>query len=95
MPAGAGDNAPVYKQTYTIVIKGDIRGKLKRSPRPSNAAGNILSSSDHEIFVTDGLGTKRMAFTTKMQLAKNTYTPISYSYKYTTGECGRFLRGRG
>jgi hypothetical protein len=29
-----------------------------------------------------------MAFSTKMQLAKNTYTPISYSYKYTSGNAG-------
>lgn len=89
MPAGGGDNAPVYEQTYAIVIKGDIAGSEKVT-ETTDAAGNILSSSDHEIFVTDGLGAKRMAFTTKMQLAKSTYTPISYSYKYTTGESGDF-----
>lgn len=85
MPACAGDNAPAYAEAYTIVIKGSIAGS-ERVTETLDSAGNILSVSDHEIFMTDGLGTKRMAFATKMLLAKNTYAPISYSYKYTTGE---------
>jgi hypothetical protein len=38
--------------------------------------------------MTDGLETKRMAFATRMQLAKNTYAPMSYSYKYIAGDAG-------
>lgn len=85
--AVAADNATAYAQSYIIAIKGTIAGS-ETVTETIDAAGNILSSSDHEIFVTDELGTKRMAFTTKMQLAKSTYKPISYSYRYTTVEGG-------
>jgi len=85
MPSAADDKAPVYEQSYVIVIKGGIAGSEKVT-ETTDTAGNILSSSEHEIFITDRLGTKRMAFSTKMQLAKNTYVPISYSYRYDTGE---------
>lgn len=83
----ADDNAPFYKQSYTVVIKGIIAGNESVTEK-TDAAGNILSESDHEIFMTDGLGTKRMAFATKMQLAKSTYAPVFYSYKYTTEGAG-------
>ena len=87
LPAGAGDKAPVYTQSYAILIKGELAG-TENVTETVNEAGDILSSSEHEIYVSDGLGTKRMAFTTKMQLAKKTYAPVSYSYKYTSGEAG-------
>jgi hypothetical protein len=87
LPAGAGDKAPAYTQSYAILIKGEIAGTEKVTETVSEA-GDVLSASEHEIYVTDGLGTKRMAFTTKMLLAKKTYAPISYSYRYTSGDAG-------
>jgi|WetSurMetagenome_2_1015567.scaffolds.fasta_scaffold158398_1 hypothetical protein len=87
LPVGAGDKAPEYTQSYTILIKGGLAGTENVS-ETVNEAGDVLSSSEHEIYVSDGLGTNRMAFTTKMLLAKNTYAPISYSYKYTSGDAG-------
>jgi hypothetical protein len=87
LPAGAEDKTPAYTQSYGILIKGELAG-TENVTETVNEAGDILSSSDHEIFVSDGLGTKRMAFTTKMHLAKNTYAPVSYSYKYTSGDAG-------
>jgi hypothetical protein len=89
LTAEASDAVPVYEQSYTILIKGSIAGSEKVT-ETINEAGSILSASDHEIFVTDTLGVKRMTFATKMQLAKSTYTPISYSYKYTSGDAGDF-----
>ena len=82
---GRGDKAPVYTQSYAILIKGELAG-TENVTETVNEAGDILSASEHEIYVSDGLGTKRMAFTTKMHLAKNTYAPVFYSYKYTSGD---------
>lgn len=87
VPAVAEDTAPIYKQTYTILIKG-IRAGSESVAESIDETGNIRASSEHEIFITDGLATKRMAFVTKMQLAKNTYHPIAYSYTYTTAGSG-------
>jgi hypothetical protein len=87
LPAGAGDKAPVYTQSYAILIKGELAG-IENITETVNETGDVLSSSEHEIYVSDGLGTKRMAFTTKMHLAKNTYDPVFYSYKYTSGDAG-------
>jgi hypothetical protein len=89
LPARAGDNAAVYRQSYAILLKGSLAGS-ETVTESIDGAGNILSSSDHEIFISDGIETKRMAFATKMQMAKNTYAPITYSYKYTTGDEGDF-----
>ena len=87
MPAGAGDKAPAYTQSYAILIKGGLAGN-ENVTETANEAGDVLSASEHEIYVSDGLGTKRMTFITKMHLAKNTYAPVSYSYKYTSGDAG-------
>jgi hypothetical protein len=87
LPAGAEDKAPVYTQSYTILIKGAIAG-TENVTETANEAGDVLSASEHEIYISDGLGTKRMAFATKMHLAKSSYAPISYSYKYTSGDVG-------
>jgi hypothetical protein len=87
LPAGAGDKAPVYAQSYAILIKGELAG-TENVTETVNEAGDVLSASEHEIYVSDGLGTKRMAFITKMLLAKKTYAPVSYSYKYTSGDAG-------
>lgn len=85
----AADKALPYEQSYTIVIKGMIAGSEKVS-EALDEAGNIISSSEHEIFITDRLETKRMAFNAKMQLAKGTLVPVLYSCRYTTGEAGDF-----
>lgn len=85
----AADKALPYEQSYTIVIKGVIAGSEKVS-ETTDEAGNIISSSEHEIFVTDRLETKRMAFNAKMQLAKLTLAPVLYTCRYTTGEAGDF-----
>ena len=87
LTAGAKDKAPAYTQSYAILIKGELAG-TENVTETLSESGGVLSASEHEIYVTDGLGTKRMAFTTKMLLAKKTYAPISYSYKYTSGDAG-------
>jgi hypothetical protein len=68
-------------------MRGVVAGS-ERVTETTTDAGNLLSASDHEIFVTDGLGTKHMSFSTQMVLAKATALPISYRYKYTTGNEG-------
>jgi hypothetical protein len=87
--ANAGDTSAGYSQSYTILIKGELAGS-ENVTESRSAAGDLISASEHEILVTDGLETKRMAFSTKMVLSKNSGTPISYAYKYTAGGSGDF-----
>ncbi len=82
--ANAGE---AYTQSYAILLKGALAGSETVTEK-SGDAGDLVSTSDHEIFVTDGLQTKRMAFSTKMVLSKGTLTPVSYTYRYTTGNAG-------
>jgi hypothetical protein len=73
-----------YSQSYVIFIKGAVAGNETVTEK-NDEAGNLVSSSDHELFVTDGLEVKRMAFTTKMVLSKDKKTTLSLSFQYTTG----------
>ena len=85
----AGDSKDTYSQSYVILIKGSPAGS-ETVTESKSASGDLISSSEHEIAVSDGLDTKRMTFTTKLVLSKSTGTPISYAYKYTTGGTGDF-----
>ncbi len=85
--AGARDNQSGYTQSYAILIKGAMAGSETVTEKTSDT-GDLISTSDHEMLVADGLETKRMAFTTKMVLSKTTRTPISYTYRYTEGNTG-------
>lgn len=79
--------APVgsYSQAYSILIRGALAGTEVVTER-TDEQGNTVTSSEHEIFITDGLETKRMAFTTSMVLAKATFSPLQYKFQYTSGE---------
>jgi hypothetical protein len=87
--AHAGDSPAVYSQSYEILIKGALAGS-ETVTETKSASGDLISSSEHEIVVSDGLDTKRMTFSTKMILAKNSWNPISYAYRYTSGGTGDF-----
>jgi len=73
-----------YSQSYVILMKGQPAG-IERVTESRNDSGDIVSKSDHEIYITDGLETRRMAFSTRMTLSKGDGSPVFYSYKYTTG----------
>ncbi len=83
----ARESAPGYTQSYVILIKGAAAGRESVTETRSET-GDLLVASEHEIFITDGLETKRMAFSTKMVLSKSTRIPVSYSYRYTSGNSG-------
>jgi hypothetical protein len=83
----ASDDKESYSQSYTILIKGEAAGS-ENVKETRGASGELISTSEHEIFVSDGLETKRMAFSTKMVLAKSTMEPKSYSFQYTTEGIG-------
>lgn len=87
--ANAGDTSAGYSQSYVILINGSPAGS-ETVTESKSAAGDLISASEHELLVTDGLETKRMAFSTKMVLSKNTGTPVSYAYRYTMGGSGDF-----
>lgn len=73
-----------YAQSYVILMKGRPAG-IEQVTENRNDSGDTVSKSEHEIYITDGLETRRMAFSTRMTLAKGTGVPTFYSYKYTTG----------
>jgi hypothetical protein len=89
LSAQAGDSSAAYSQSYVILIKGSPAGS-ENVTESKSASGDLISSSEHEILVPDGLDAKRMTFSTKMVLAKGTGTPISYVYRYTSGGTGDF-----
>jgi hypothetical protein len=70
-----------YAQTYIILIKGNVSGTEKVNETGGDK-GEIISTSEHEMLITDGLETKQMAFSTKMVLSKANLL-VSYSYKYS------------
>jgi hypothetical protein len=76
-----------YSQSYTIIIKGEVSGTETVVEKYGNA-GELISTSEHEITVTDKMETKRMTFSTKMVLSKASFIPISYDYRYTPGDSG-------
>ncbi len=76
-----------YSQSYIILIKGAVSGSETVSEKTS-ANGEIVSSSEHEMLMSDGVETKRMTFSTRMALSKSTGIPSSYTYWYTSGNSG-------
>ena len=76
---------PSYTQTYLIFIRGMQVGSETVTERIDKDGNRIIQSQD-EMFVADGLGTKRMAFETTMVFAKDTTVPLNYLYRYTSGD---------
>jgi len=79
-----GESPAGYSQSYAIFIKGAFSG-TETVTESVESSGNPAITSEHEIFVTDGLETKRMAFVTTMVLSKKDMSPLRYSYRYTSG----------
>lgn len=83
---GTGEQAePSYQQTYRIFIHNSPAGTEAFSERIAKN-GSLVVDSTHEILVSDGVETKRMAFSTSLTLEKKTYSPVTYSCRYSSGE---------
>jgi hypothetical protein len=78
---------PIYSQCYTILLKGSVAGTETVTEHIGDS-GNLVSKSEHDIVVSDGFESKRMMFSTEMVLSRKTWSPISYIYKYTSGNTG-------
>jgi hypothetical protein len=83
----AGNKDGEYSQSYAILINGDPSGS-ETVLEKNGSDGTRICTSDHEIFVSDGIQTNRMAFTTKMVFSKSTGRLEFYNYRYTTGDTG-------
>jgi hypothetical protein len=83
----AEDGQADYSQTYIIFIDGARAGKENVTER-KNDEGNRIVESENEIYLTDGLDTNRLAYTTRMVLDGKSLKPKSYEYKSTTGNTG-------
>ncbi len=87
--AWAADNEgpAIYSQSYTILFGGSAAG-TETVAESIGASGNLLSRSNHDIIVADGREKKRLVFSTEMALSRDTWMPVSYLYKYTSGGDG-------
>jgi hypothetical protein len=74
----------LYLQTYAVFIRGVPSGTETVS-ESMDKEGNRVISSQHELMVQDGRESKRLAFETTMVLVKDTVVPMSYSFKYLSG----------
>jgi hypothetical protein len=83
MSMSKAQDRATYSQSYAILISGAVAGSETVTER-TNDSGELVSTSEHEMFITDGLETKRMEFSTRMVLSKADQIPISYTYRYTT-----------
>jgi len=81
------ETTSIYSQSYVIILKG-ARAGTETVTEKTEPNGEVVSTSQHEMFVTDGLETKRMTFSTRMALSQNTGIPTSFSYWYTSGGTG-------
>jgi hypothetical protein len=85
---GIADDGKVdYSQTYIIFIDGARAGKETVTERTDDK-GNLIVESENEIYLTDGLETNRLAYTTRMILDGKSLKPKSYEYKSATGNTG-------
>ena len=78
-----------YSQTYVIFIDGARAGKETVTERRDDKGDRIVES-ENEIYLTDGLETNRMAYTTRMVLDGKSLKPKSYVYKNATGNSGDY-----
>ena len=85
---GIADDGEVgYSQTYIIFIDGARAGKETVTERKDDKGDRIVES-ENEIYLTDGLETNRLAYTTRMVLDGKSLKPKSYEYKSATGNTG-------
>lgn len=83
----AGEEEAGYAQTYIIFLEGAKAGKESVSEKIAGN-GDRIAQSESEIFVNDGMETRRMAFETRMVLDGKSWTPRSYLFRYTSGNTG-------
>ena len=81
----AGDEEIVYSQTYIVFLDGARAGREVVTEKIDDS-GDLVIESENEIYVDDGLETKRMAYTTRMVLKKKSLKLKSYVYSYLTGD---------
>ena len=85
--AAPGSDAPaVYSQNYLVFLNGSPAGTESVEERTTK--DGLISSSTHDIVVTEGIETKRLAFSTSLRLEKGTYAPLDYSCRYTSANSG-------
>ena len=84
MPVSADDP---YTQTYVILING-IKSGVETVTEEIDRSGNIISTSEHELFLDDGSAKNHMVFSTRMVLSKGAKNIRTYVCQYKTGQSG-------
>ncbi|MDR0842919.1 MAG: hypothetical protein LBP68_05810 [Acidobacteriota bacterium] len=84
--AVAKDDYP-YQQSYSILIGNETAG-TETVVEKKDGSGKVISTSEHDIMVTDGMAMNRMQFSTRMVFPKNSLIPETYVNQYKTDTAG-------
>jgi len=84
--APAKDDYP-YEQSYTIQIENEASG-TETVTEKKDGSGKVVSTSEHDILVTDGMALNRMRFSTRAVFPKNSTVPEIYVTQYKSGAMG-------
>jgi len=76
-----------YAQSYVILINNEPAG-TETVVEEKDRSGAVISTSEHELFVYDGMTRNRMVFSTRSVFSKGSRNLQSYSCRYTTGQNG-------
>ena len=82
---GAEEGGKDYRQTYIIFIDGERSGK-EVVTESAGGNGGTLVQTENELYVSEGLETNRMAYETRMILEGKSLKPVSYAFRYISGD---------
>ena len=84
----ARDDYP-YHQSYSILINNETAG-TETVIEKKDGSGKIISTSEHDILVTDGLAMNRLRFSTRTVFPRGSLVPETYVNQYRNDQVGNF-----
>ena len=84
----ARDDYP-YQQSYSILINNETAG-TETVIEKKDGSGKVISTSEHDILVTDGLVMNRMRFSTRTVFPKGSLIPETYVNQYRNDQADNF-----
>ena len=91
LTAAAADDYP-YTQSYVILINNEIAG-TETVAETKGGSGEVISTSEHELLVSNGMAMDRMIFSTRMVLSKGAKDIKTYVCQYKTGQAEGSITG--
>ena len=76
-----------YTRSYVILINNETSG-TETVTEEKDRSGAVISRSEHELLLDDGLTRNRLVFSTEMVLSKGGKDIRTYASQYKTGQMG-------